>query len=99
LFEEMLRLFEATIDAVMLRRLRDIRWPQVVTMTAEPIEDVLATLDPESLGRLEASKSQPGDILWPDFGAIQQAPEYVDLAAAQFYSHDFQPFHHTTRLL
>jgi hypothetical protein len=92
LFEQMLRLFKAPIDAVMLRWLLGIRWPQVVTMTAEPIEDMLTALDPEALGRFEAAKSQPGDILRPEFGTIQQAPEYVDLAAAQFYGHGFQPF-------
>ena len=83
----MLRVFEASIDAVLPLGLPGIcgdRRTQVMAVAGEPGEYMCQTFFAEPRSRLQTSQTEASHVQRLEFGSIEQAPQHVEFAAVEF---------------
>jgi hypothetical protein len=75
LLEEMLRLFQASIDAILTARIAAIpkaRRLEAVALCFQPGQDMRQTFLTKARGRFEVRNTDPGNVLRSEFGFVQQ---------------------------
>jgi hypothetical protein len=87
LFQEMLRLFETSIDASLpcgVMVIVGCRRMQVMTLGGEPGQHVGQAFGAEALGRFQACHAELGNVVRLEFGSIEQATQDIDFTAVEF---------------